>query len=195
MFVLAASLQGQTATKKRVTFFAPGSVYVYVQGGMAWVNPDHYIYDSKESAIAPVFGLGFRAVNFHDRSYLALEFDYSQAKYGTGYFDTRVRFYNFKIVSEFRFGRKRDVSFTTALGIGSITYPDEGDYGYYQNGEITLLVEFGVKVKLIKHVSLRTDLRLFAEPESSGDYYDEYYYNDDSRLIASSLAIGLQFDF
>ena len=196
ILVLAASLQGQTTPKKGVTFFAPGSVYIYLQGSMAWVNPDHYIYDSKESALAPVFGLGFRAINFYDRIFLTLEFDYSQATFDSGNYDTRVRFYNFKLGSEFRFGIKRDLAFTVALGVGSITYPDQGYLSYDGDNEITLLVELGARLRFSKHLSIRTDLRLFAEPESIDDCYDEYYYcDDDSRLIATSLSIGLQFDF
>jgi hypothetical protein len=197
VFALAALLPGQTEPKRRVTFFAPGSVYVYLQGAMTWVNPDHNLHNSKEIAFAPVLGVGFRAVNFYDRIFLTLEFDCSQAAFDSGNHDRKVRFYNFKLGSEFRIGRKRDLAFTTAFGVGSITYPGLGPISTFGDSELTFLVELGARVRFSRHMSLRTDLRLFAEPESiTDDCFDEYYYcGDDSRLVAASVSMGFQFDF
>lgn len=190
LLMLVLPVLGQKAPKKSVTFFAPGSFYIYLQGSMAWVNPDHYIYDSKEGAFAPVFGVGFRAVDFN-WMYLNLEFDFSQASYGSGYDDARVRFYNFKLGSEFWLSGNRNLGILAGIGVGSITYPDQSYNSYDGNSEITLLLELGLKVKLSRHLSIRSDFRFFTEPESAGDYY----YEDDSRLIASALSIGLQFNF
>ncbi len=190
LVILVLPVLGQRAPKKKVTFFSPGSFYVYLQGSMAWVNPDHAIYDSKEGAFAPVFGVGFRAIDFN-WMYLNLEFDFSQASYGSGYTDTRVRFYNFKLGTEFAFPWSRDLGFLAAFGVGSITYPDQYYDSYDGKSEITFLVELGVKVKLSRHLSIRSDFRFFTEPES----VEDDYYDDDTHLIASALTVGLQYNF
>lgn len=191
LLMLVVPVLGQKAPKENVTFFAPGSFYVYLQGSMAWVNPDHAIYSSKEGAFAPVFGVGFRAVDLN-WMYLNLEFDFSQVRYGSGYADRRVRFYNFKLGTEFAFPWIRNLGFLAAFGVGSITYPDQSYDSYDGKSEITFLAELGVKVKLSRHLSIRSDLRFFTEPESIDD---DYYYEDSSHLIASALSVGLQYNF
>lgn len=189
LLMLVVPVLGQRAPKKSVTFFAPGSFYIYLQGSMAWVNPDHFIYDSKEGTFAPVFGVGFRAVDFN-WMYLNLEFDFSQARYGSGYDEARVRFYNFKLGTEFWLSGNRNPGFLMAVGVGSITYPDLSYNSYNGNNEITFLLEVGMKVKLSRHLSIRSDFRFFTEPDSVSDYY----YEDNSHLIATALSVGLQFN-
>lgn len=192
LFMLVLPVLGQNPPKKKVTFFAPGSFYVYVQGSMAWVNPYHEIYSSKEGAFAPVFGVGFRAISLGNMKFLNLEFDFSQARYDGGwdYYDQRVRFYNFKTAFEFWMSRKRNLGFLAAIGVGSITYPDQPYDSYDGKSEITLLLEVGTKMRLSKHLAVRSDLRFSIIPEPEDEYYD-----DESTLVATVLTVGLQFNF
>ncbi len=198
MLMTAVSVSAQKPRKKPVSFFASQSFYVYVQGALMNVNPDHYLDNSKESTFAPLFGAGFRAINFGKRMFLNLEFDYSQANYGPGFDpgDRRVRFYCYKVGGEYRLSRKKNSSLWTALGLATIRFPDLF-YNYDGESEHTLLLEVGFKLALYKHFSLRADFRFFTESVES--YYDEYldeWINErDPRLVATALTVGVQFNF
>ena len=196
LIMLVMPVWAKKARGKGVTFFAPGSVYVYLQGSWVYINPDYFIYDSKENAFAPVFGVGCRVIDFGNSMFMNLEFDFSQVTFDSepGYTDKRVRFYNFKLGGEFLFFHNK-LGLLTNIGIGNITYPDRYDYGYDGNSELTLLLELGIKIAMTKHLNFRTDCRFFTEPDTN--LYDDYYYygDDDSRLIGFTLAVGLQYNF
>ncbi len=199
MLVTAVSVSAQKQRKKPVSFFASQSFYVYVQGALMNINPEHYLDDSKESAAAPLFGAGFRALNFSNRMFLNLEFDYSQANYGPGLEpgDRRVRFYCYKVGGEYRLSRKKDSSLWVALGLATVSFPDLPYYNYNDDSENTLLVEVGVKLAIYKHFSLRADFRFFTESVESyyDEYYDEWINESDPRLVATALTVGVQFNF
>jgi hypothetical protein len=201
LIVLVVPILSQGKTKKprkQVTFFSPGSFYVFLLGSFVRINPDHYIYDPKKSAIAPVFGFGWRALNFGSNFFMNLEFDYSQSKLESGvyYGNRRVRFYNFKLGVEYWLKNPRKFAIIGNMGFGSITYPDISDTNYDGNNEPTLFLELGIKAALSKNLSFRTDFRFFLEPNEGGDdyYYDEYY-DDNSHLIAFAMSAGIQFNF
>jgi hypothetical protein len=199
MLMTAVSVSAQKPRKKPVSFFASQSFYVYVQGALMNVNPDHYLDDSKESAFAPLFGAGFRALNFSNRMFLNLEFDYSQANYGPGFEsgDRRVRFYCYKLGGEYRLSGKKDSSLWMAVGLATISFPDLFYYNYDGDSEHTLLLEVGFKLALYKHFSLRADFRFFTESVQSyyDEYYDEWINEREPRLVATALTVGVQYNF
>ncbi|MCP5108593.1 MAG: porin family protein [bacterium] len=199
VIVLVMPLSAQKPRKKKVTFFAPQSFYVYVQGALINVNPGHYLDDPKESAFAPLFGAGFRAIRFSDRMFLNLEFDYSQANYGPGFEpgDRRVRFYCYKLGAEYRLSGKKDSSLWAAVGLANISFPDLSYYSYGDDSELTLLLEVGLKLALYKRFSLRADFRFLTENVDSyyDEYYDEWINESDPRTIATALTVGVQFNF
>jgi hypothetical protein len=181
------------AEKRKVTYFSPSSFYVYSMA--SWINnvPSYY-YGYKDSAAAPLLGLGYTVVNFGDRMLLNLELDASTAEFDFAQIEpTRIWFYTFLFNGEYRLFPVTPLSFY--LGFGGTVF----DYDSAEGSEFVLTFNVGAKVRLAKHLMLRVELR--HHWQGTGDYYywdDEWgYYGDEvsGDPFGTAIAAGVEFHF
>ncbi len=201
MFIIMVMVIGVSFPEtKSVSFFSPGSFYIYIEGGTIGINPyEPYEYGGKEWGTTMIFGAGYTLLNIHNRYKLNFEFDFSNPKYSVfsdyEYFDQRISFANYKLDFEYLFRNGR-VSLFSGIGVSNIKYL-ENEF-YHEYSITVMLVEAGLKVALSKNLFLRGEFKFFLDPEENTiDYYDDYYFDfdDDSSPIASVFAIGLELKF
>ncbi len=198
--------------KSRVTFFAPGSFYVYVMGSYNhFVPPEDYYYSleyESADAFAPVVGLGYRVLDIRDRFFISLEGDYRTAKYDFGNFarGQKIDLLTLMANMEASFTSRFPMIVFLGMGVGIHRLPDlryENSQGELipQDDSITVMaLDLGVKIPISRSLFIRTEFRWNGEVYGSYDYHyddewDSEYDNTEWDFLSSSFSVGLEFHF
>lgn len=216
MFMVCLVMQGfsEAAEKKhesKVKFFSKNSVYVYGMGSSISFDPDFgnysYLQGDSSSSFAPVVGLGFRVLNFANRSFINVEFDYTPGKFD--YFnrdDLKVEYFSLMANAEMRVFRRNPVSFF--LGIGASVVSVEKPYMnimannlsvyYGDDSRVAMAVEIGTKYPISKKLFFRSAVRFYGDLEEDEEYEYDFWGDgneSNSKLDAFSTSITVGFEF
>ncbi len=214
-FVLMSfSEASETSEGKRnsnVRYFSKDSVYVYAMGSTNRLNPDFGNYAlgmDSASTLAPVVGLGWRMINFSNRFFFNLEFDYTPAKFD--FFsrsNQHIDFYTLMLDAELKIFRRNPASIFFGMGASLVSlhepYRGNDGYGYYYYGTdstVAMALELGAKFPLTRKLFFRSGIRVYGKVTPSYDYEYDYWddeYDDDSDFDAfsTSFSLGLEYHF
>jgi hypothetical protein len=201
------SQRGSTS-KSNVTFFSSRSLYFYVMGSYNHFPPpgDFYLEPGGESsdAFAPVIGIGYRLLDVLDRFFLNVEVDYSPVEFDFDGFNRgqKTGVLIFMLDSEGKILSRPHLSVFVGMGVGFCRLSDPGYYNYTgdyisggDEGITTLAIGMGIKVRISRHFTFRSEFRWNGEVSVSyDDYYDEWD-NTDWTFLYSSFSLGLEFHF
>lgn len=180
----------------RVKYLAPDSIYFYSMGSLVHINPlgPDYLYD-RENQWGFTLGAGYTLINFNRKLLLNFEFDYSRATFEIFSAQRDVNFYNFRFTGEYRFYPKLPLAVYLGFGVSSIGYSRFEDLG--ESDDTTAIVDTGLKIRLMKNILVRVEMRFYSYPgDSDYYYYDEYYFYDEygeGELVGSAFSLGLEF--
>lgn len=174
----------------QVRYLAPDSIYFYSMGSLIHINPlgPDYLYD-RDSQWGFTLGAGYTLLNFDRKLLLNFEFDYSRATFEILSARRDVNFYNFRLTGEYRFYPRLPLAVYMGFGVSSIGYSRFEDLG--EADDTTAIVDTGLKIRLIKNILIRAEMRFYSYPgDSDYYYYDEY---SEGELVGSILSLGLEF--
>lgn len=194
------------AKKHKVTYFSPRSFYIYSMASWITDVPSNY-YGFEDDAAAPVLGMGYTIVNFGNRTLFNLEFDAATAEFDFDLFrPTRIWFYTLTFNVEYRSFLQLPLSVYAGFGGAMFHYSYKiaeqnsfiEDWSAFEKNEYVFAANAGVKVRLLKNVMLRAELRHYWKGFGESFYWDdewEYYYDDDVCPFGTAIAIGVEFHF
>ncbi|MDQ1350877.1 MAG: hypothetical protein QG657_1179 [Acidobacteriota bacterium] len=189
---LLLPFQGMAKSRPgNVTYFSPGSFYIYTMASWMVDIPSLDINGHEGDAAAPMVGLGYTLVNFGNRTLINMEFDVAQTKFDsflTG--SKRNWFYTLALNCEYRFFRM-PMSAYAGLGGAMIHYAPTHD-------ELVFAANAGLKFNLGKKVKLRAEIRHFWQGWGDTYYWDDDWFIDfegDAQDFGSAIAMGLEFHF
>lgn len=190
--------------KSKITFFSPGSLYIYVMGSYNHFSPleRHFLELGPNSAdaFAPVLGIGYQVVNIRDRLFVSLEGDYSPATYNFENFvrDQKINTFTLMLNVEKRVASKKSpVVIFCGIGVGILRLPDLGNVDYIPADDATITVmalDIGFKIPISRRFFIRTEFQWNGEVYEDYAYYYEYdeWDNTQWNFLSSSLAVGLE---
>ena len=196
------------AKKPKVTYLSPRSFYIYSMASWIFEVPSDY-YGFEDDAAAPVLGMGFTIINFGNRMLFNMEFDAATAEFNFDLFrGTRIWFYSLIFNTEYRFFLRTPLSVYAGFGGAMFHYSYKeveqnnvtGGWSAFDENEFVFAANAGIKVRLVKNLMLRAELRHYWKGFGEGFYWDddwewEYYYDDDTCPFGTTIAIGLEFHF
>jgi hypothetical protein len=202
--LMIAAEEGENKRKRsNVRYFSKNSLFIYGLGATHNFDPpgDYYFELGLDQAntFAPVVGIGFRMLNWGNRFFLNLAFDFVPAEFD--FFDApdqKVNFYTIMLDVEFNLFRSTPMGFYLGMGVGFVTLRNlwvvyQGDMVRQSNETITTMaMEFGLKYPISRKMFLRGAVRLHGELVPSYDYWDEYDNNSDFDRLSTSLMFGIE---
>ncbi|MDQ1354456.1 MAG: hypothetical protein QG657_4765, partial [Acidobacteriota bacterium] len=109
LLLAALLIPFQASAKNRpgnVSYFSPGSFYIYTMASWMFEVPSLDTYGNKGDSAAPMVGLGYTLVNFGNRTLINMEFDVAQAKFDSYLAgNKKTWFYTLALNCEYRFFR------------------------------------------------------------------------------------------
>ena len=217
LVVLVLALAGgtlfsQSKPKSRVRWFSPGSLYIYILGSFNRFTPPDvhslWLGYGNSEAFAPVFGIGYRVVNFGDKFFINLEGEYSPASYDfSGYTrDQKISVLSVMINAEGNISRRVPVILFGGIGIGSHHLSDLKYEDYWGDivtlGDDNILVmalDIGVKFPISKRLLIRAEYQwngeVYNDFDDYWDYWDDEWDNTRWDFLSSSVSIGIEFHF
>ncbi|MCK4766485.1 MAG: hypothetical protein KAW12_30095 [Candidatus Aminicenantes bacterium] len=203
---LFAEPEQEQGQKLGITYFSAKSLYFYLLGSFNNFDPpyDNWELGSESSnAFAPVYGVGYRLVNFGNRFFINFEADYAPERYDFRDFvdEQKITTLTFMVDIEWHL-RRSPLVFTFGMGAGLFRLHDLGyydlldEYVYLGSETITAVtMRFGMKIPISRDILLRGEIRWSGESYGgSYDYYwDEYYGDGEWDYLSSALCFGLEF--
>ncbi len=175
---------------------------LYFFSMVQWVSDplNEYGYNNS-SDFTVLYGAGYNILNYHDKIFLNLEFDYFGTDYRFYYLDysgTR-RVYSISVDLEYKFRRKSNFVVYGGMGFALIEYPGMKKNNIIINSEQALVGKVGIKYRIMRNLRFRTEIRTFWDFYDGGGYYHyDYYYNyydvfyDDTYSIAFAFTAGVE---
>ncbi|NIM15579.1 MAG: hypothetical protein GTO45_26680 [Candidatus Aminicenantes bacterium] len=200
--------QTESKPKSNVSFFSPRSLYFYVMGSYHHFVPpgDFYLElgDESSEAFAPVIGIGYRVLNARDRFFLNVEVDYSPAEFDFDGFarEQKISVLTVMFSAEGTISSRPHFLVFGGIGVGFYRLSDLGYYNYIgdyifvgNEGITTLALGLGIKVRISRNFTFRSEFRWNGEVYVSYDEYYDEWDNTDWFFLSSSFSLGLEFHF
>jgi opacity protein-like surface antigen len=194
------------AKKHKVTYFSPRSFYIYSMASWITEVPSDY-YGFEDDAASPVLGMGYTIVNFGNRTLLNLEFDAATSEFDFDLFSpTRIWFYTLTFTVEYRSFLQLPLNVYVGFGGAMLHYSYKkaeqngftADWSVFDENEYVFAANAGIKVRLVKNLMLRAELRHYWKSFGESFFWDdewEYYYDDDTYPFGTAISIGLELHF
>jgi hypothetical protein len=195
-----------------LSFFSPGSFFVYVLGTHCNFDPPAKYYldlgGRSVNSFVPMIGLGYRILNSRDNFYLNLSFDYMPAKFDFPHsFNQKANIYTLLLDAEGVFFRDFPISIYFGLGVSIINLDDLGYFDAWDKWVLVgddsvtaMAIELGMKYTISKNFLIRASLRFIGEIDITNheywdEYWDDYFYDNNGILnrLNTSLGVGIEF--
>lgn len=185
----------QAMAKKKpgnVTYFSPGSFYIYTMASWIVAIPSLDIYGHEGDTAAPMVGLGYTVVNFGNKILINMELDAAPGKFDTFLAgNEKIWFYNLGLNMEYNSFCRLPMSAYVGLGGSLLHYSSAHD-------EYVFAANAGVKFVLSKNIRLRAEIRHYWQGWGDIYYWDDNWYIDyegDAQDFGTAIAMGLEFHF